>query len=61
MTKEIKINDGIYIKGVDRSKPNCEGRVVEITKDGVYICNVSMPYVGTYTKHFVPNDMIERV
>lgn len=54
----VNVNDHIQIKGVDINDPNCEGQVIEVVDDGVYIANMNMPYLGTYSRHFVAFDDI---
>ncbi len=55
----MELNQHIEIKGVSKDDPNCEGRVVEITDNGVYIANLNMPYMGTYARKFVAYEDIE--
>ena len=52
-TAFIEVNDHISIRGVDTNDPNHEGRVIEVNEEGVYIANLNMPFMGTYTRHFV--------
>lgn len=56
----IQINDRIEIKGVDKNNPNHEGRIIKIDDNGVYIANMNMPYMGTYSMHFVKFEDIEK-
>lgn len=61
MQGKPKINERIQIKDVDKTDPNSEGRVIEVTETGVYISNLNMPYAGTYTRHFVAfEDIVSR-
>ena len=53
------INERIKIKGVDKNNPNHQGRVIEVADSGVYIANISMPFMGTYSRHFVAFEDIE--
>lgn len=62
---KIKINDFVDIKNkkgvVDKNNPNCEGRIVDIIGDVVYITNANMPFMGTYhNRPFKMVDIVER-
>ena len=41
-----------YIKNVDENDPDSMGRIVKTTKEGVYVTNVNMPFLGTYINKF---------
>lgn len=58
MTKKLKINDVINIKGIPQTNSNHEGKITKITSKGVYITNINMPFMGTYIDKFVPNEKI---
>lgn len=55
----MKINDRITIKGVPKTDPDHEGRIIKIEANGVRIANMNMPFCGTYTYHFVPFEKVE--
>jgi len=56
--KKIKINDVINIKGIKKTNPNHEGRVIKINDCGVFINNINMPFNGTFSNKFIPFEKI---
>ena len=57
--KNIKVNDFITIKDIPKTDPNCEGRVIEVTNDGVFISNMNMPFMGSFSNEFIPFEKIK--
>jgi hypothetical protein len=57
-SKRLKVGGHVTINGVKTSNPDHEGRIDKIDKDFVYITNMNMPFVGSYSmKKFKKTDV----
>ena len=54
----MKVNDTVRIKKYPKGSINEKGRVQSIREDGlVWVVNLNMPFSGTVSAHFKPEEL----
>ena len=57
----MKENDFVTILSENPRSPNREARVDKVCEDGVYVSNLNMPFMGTFSYKFFKNNEVEKL